>query len=1036
MIGRPLDTALRRSTIVAAILAALLLVVSEASAAPIQLKHAENGNARVQAFSSGGQEVTWGLQGDDSALFMISDAGVLSFKDSPDFEVRRDANGDNVYKVTIAVTASNGATQTLEVEVEVTDVDEVGKVTLSQLQPQVSRIIDATLDDPDARVREHEWQWSRGPNVDGPWSNIPGAVSGSRTPAAADIGNYLRVTVTYTDKFGSGKTASAVSENPVEAKPAANAAPTFPASAGVRAVDENKEDANVGRPVTASDADGDILLYTLVDLTGDFTIDPRTGQIKTNRLLDANPGLDRGDRTVTVDVIATDPSTASTRQTVVITVNDVNDRPVFPKPNMPAKTNLTVITIDENVTGAPLGNLSTYDATDDDSTDDVPTSPLTYAVTGADAKYFTIANNAVNRGELAIKASPNFEKKSLYSITVTAMDDDRAAAELKVTVTVRNVNDPGEAMLTQRIPEVGRAIAASLSDEDGGIRDMRWEWYRNASPSTGISDFVPVSPLGCKASPNSLCRIPDAISPSYTPTVDDKGRLAALVTYTDNFGSNHRVLAVTQGDVRASDPANTAPKFADDQDPNTAGNQPDAVRSVAENANGANVGRRVLASDADGDPLIYTLSDLDASSFTIVSGLTSNPAEGQIKTVVELDYEAKRQYRVVVTATDPSGASDSVHVIINVTDVAEAATIIQIGGVDENVAPEFADDSVERSVAENSQAGTAVGDPVAATDANAGDTISYALSGDDAGSFSIDANGQISVGEGTALDYESRTSYAVTVTATDGAGESDSIAVTINVTDVAEPATMITVPDIPSVSVARAGGAGTLAISWTAPSSDGGSVITEYDLRHIETAADESIDSNWTVVDNVWTTGGGTLRHTLTGLTGDTQYDIQMRAVNAVGDGPWSASASGTPTTAVDDQEIDVRVAAQRLSDGRTEFALQERNADGSWAERRLPRARFFPANARTGRWLASSPLVIEFSPDRMLAEDEAPMNIEVRIATQLLADGRMEFALQERNADGSWAERRLPRARFFPAGAQVGRWLSSSPLTVSPGTG
>ena len=65
-----------------------------------------------------------------------------------------------------------------------------------------------------------------------------------------------------------------------------------------------------------------------------------------------------------------------------------------------------------------------------------------------------------------------------------------------------------------------------------------------------------------------------------------------------------------------------------------------------------------------------------------------------------------------------------------------------------------------------------------------------------------------------------------------------------------------------------------------------------------------------------------------------------------------------------------------------------------------------------------------------MAAADDEP-DLEVRVATQLLADGRMEFALQERNADGSWAERRLPRARFFPASAQVGRWLSSSPLVV-----
>ena len=129
--------------------------------------------------------------------------------------------------------------------------------------------------------------------------------------------------------------------------------------------------------------------------------------------------------------------------------------------------------------------------------------------------------------------------------------------------------------------------------------------------------------------------------------------------------------------------------------------------------------------------------------------------------------------------------------------------------------------------------------------------------------------------------------------------------------------------------------------------------------------------------------------------------------------------------------EIEVRVAAQRLADDRTEFALQERRPDGSWAARRLPRARFFPANATVGRWLASSPLTVDLSPDSMSTATGAS-TVEVRVAAQLLADGRMEFALQERNADGSWAARRLPRARFFPASPSVGRWLASSPLTVS----
>ena len=128
---------------------------------------------------------------------------------------------------------------------------------------------------------------------------------------------------------------------------------------------------------------------------------------------------------------------------------------------------------------------------------------------------------------------------------------------------------------------------------------------------------------------------------------------------------------------------------------------------------------------------------------------------------------------------------------------------------------------------------------------------------------------------------------------------------------------------------------------------------------------------------------------------------------------------------------VEVRVAAQRLADGRTEFALQERQPNGSWGERRLPSGRFFPASTRVGRWLGSSPLTIEVASDSM-STAAGDTGIEVRVAAQLLSDGRMEFALQERESGGSWGERRLPRARFFPANATIGRWLSSSALTVS----
>ena len=82
---------------------------------------------------------------------------------------------------------------------------------------------------------------------------------------------------------------------------------------------------------------------------------------------------------------------------------------------------------------------------------------------------------------------------------------------------------------------------------------------------------------------------------------------------------------------------NNAPKFADDQDPDTTGDQADAAREVAENtAAGSAIGDPVIAEDEDRDVLTYTLSGTDASSFDI------DWATGQLMTKAALDEETSR----------------------------------------------------------------------------------------------------------------------------------------------------------------------------------------------------------------------------------------------------------------------------------------------------------------------------------------------------------------------------------------------------------
>ena len=106
-------------------------------------------------------------------------------------------------------------------------------------------------------------------------------------------------------------------------------------------------------------------------------------------------------------------------------------------------------------------------------------------------------------------------------------------------------------------------------------------------------------------------------------------------------------------------------------------------------------------------------------------------------------------------------------------------------------------------------------------------------------------------------------------------------------------------PGAPTITTPITAGADSLTVAWSAPSDSGGPAITAYDLRYIQTSADETVDANWTVKEDVWAAGSGSLQYTLSGLTVGTRYDVQVRAVNAAGASAWSATVTGTTTSAV-----------------------------------------------------------------------------------------------------------------------------------------
>ena len=746
--------------------------------------------------------MSWSLSGSDMADFDIH-GGVLTFKEPPDFEDPTDRENadpaatptDNVYEVTVQATDGTRNVGMKAVKVEVTNVEEAGKVTLSARRPQSQVEFTATLTDPDGGETGTTWQWTKATTKSGSYSTIAGATSSMYAPADKDIGSYLRATASYTDGEGSGKTARVASDYTVERIVGGNRAPAFPDQdpdtadvqndMATRTVAENTAAGQaIGDPVAAMDEDRDILTYTL-DATGaaSFDIDWATGQIMTKAALDFETTT-----SYTVMVRATDPAGVPQAGTageansaeieVTINVTEVNEPP--------AVAGDTAIMFAEN------GNIelalggAAY--TEDNPEDAVPS---TWSLSGTDSGKFEI-----DGGTLTFGAQPDFEapgdanRDNVYEVTVVAADADGNRGTRDVKVTVENADEAGMVTLSRTQPRVGVSVTANLTDPDGSVSGRTWQWYRGA----GIAlDTLPTP--ACEADDTDDCFIDGAIMDTYTPDAGDLGEtLTAVVMYTDGEDDMTMKSAAGEADaVVAVDSRNKAPVFMD-QDMQTAGVQNESTeRKVRENTKalaggaddaddddaddgpGDNVGSPVMAEDPDpnSDPLIYRLSGADAALFRV-------RATGQIEVGAgtELDYEDKNTYMVTVTAEDSFGDSASIMVTIMVTNVDEAPEIMRGGLAIRGMS------SVSRMEGSGTEVAT-----YSASGPEADSTI-WSLSGDDMDDFNISRRGGVLTFK-MSPDYENPADmdgvnvYMVTVMADDGT-YMDTHNVTVTVTNMDE----------------------------------------------------------------------------------------------------------------------------------------------------------------------------------------------------------------------------------------------------------
>ena len=560
--------------------------------------------------------LTFTLEGAESSFFAIENAenartgGNLTFtppEGGANYEVK------SSYSVTVKVTDGNGGSDTASVTVTVTNVDEDGKIELTQ-GPRAGGTIVASVTDPDAPngiTGVVTWTWTE---INGVAPTSTTATSSYLT-VADDEGEVLTVAASYFDGVEAGTdNVDAVS---VTVLPAVNKAPVIRSDSG-RSTITYTENGTDTMGFSAVDSDAVVLEWSVSD-TENFTITP--GGTTVDAAKSANLAFKRSPdfeekASYAVTVSASDgTSTGSIAMT--INILDANDDGVV------------------TFSADPIGVGQTVTAMLDD--DDVPLSGVTWAWTGV-----SDTDNAASASYTAVTGDLG------NPLTATATYTDRhgseqMAHEMTMAVLAMPTDTPGVVTLDPTTLKVGEKITATLEDADGGVTGEVWAWERSSNGT-----YVTIS---------------GAASSAYTATADDEGkRLRASVEYTDALGSGRSAMSEASGAVAAA-PVVTTGGGGGGGGGGTTTTTPTTPTTPTQNAgvvtltpSTVRVGTVVTAalSDADGGVTgaVWSWQRSSNGTYVTISGATGNQY-----TAAEAD--AGKRLRASVTYTDSIGAGQT-----------------------------------------------------------------------------------------------------------------------------------------------------------------------------------------------------------------------------------------------------------------------------------------------------------------------------------------------------------------------------------------
>ena len=652
---------------------------------------AENSNGTIHVATTNDPEeesLTYSLSGTDADDFSIdSSSGAISFVSTPDYEIPTDANNDNAYELTFAV--SNGTTTTLqELVITVTDVDEAPTITsaadASTPENTSTAIYTASATDPENNPLSYSLSGTDAANFT--INPSSGAISFTtipdyENPADADANNVYALTLVVSDSTHITSQALTITVTNIDEPPSITSA----ASTNIL---ENTT--TTIYTASASDPENGALSYSLSATdAAHLSINPSSGAISFAINPDYENPADADANNIYELTLEVSDSTHTTSQALAITVDDAND-------NAPIITAAQSFSIDENsANGTAIG---TVVATD------VDTSPTTYQdwtiTSGNTNSVFAIDSGS---GEITIADASQLDYETAptsYNLSIIVSDGVNTSSAETLIINVNDVNDNAPIITPSQSFEIAEnsangSIIGTVVVTDADTIPTTYQDWTITSGNTEEAFAIDASSGELSVATGSELDYESAASYTLALSVSDGVNSASAETLSINLSN-----------------VNEQPSFA-------------SSSTASTNENDSSFAYTASAIDVDAaNSLAYSISGgADAAAFTLNGASLGFIATPNYESPT--DSNEDNIYQVELQVTDAGGLSDYLDLQISVINV--------------NEAPIFTSVDATVDVPENTS-GTIYTLEASDTDSDdTDDTLTYSIAGGaDQLSFSLD----------------------------------------------------------------------------------------------------------------------------------------------------------------------------------------------------------------------------------------------------------------------------------------------------------